>query len=151
MSVRKTPETLAELRKEAEEFTRARAGHTSSKNDVARVLELIRAAEVHLDSANESYYLDEGDQIHKAGARAIALRLDRDDPRPMQASSPCYGRRPRWRPAVARTASARRHSCRRRTCCRGCPGRRRPSRGEDGSDGAARARAAWVSGAVTPY
>ncbi|MEU3602270.1 hypothetical protein ABZ714_26660 [Streptomyces sp. NPDC006798] len=91
MSVRKTPETLTELRKEAEEITRALAGVTRSETDVARVLELIRAAEEHLESVDEGYYPDEGNQVHldlaaalaalaKVGARAIALRLDRADP-----------------------------------------------------------------------
>ncbi|WP_329028276.1 hypothetical protein [Streptomyces sp. NBC_00690] len=91
MSVRKTPDTLAALRKEAQEITRALADATGSGTDVARVLDLVRDAEAHLEMVREGYYPDEGDQVHldlagalaalaKAGARAIALRLDHADP-----------------------------------------------------------------------
>ncbi|WP_329564423.1 hypothetical protein OG711_38600 (plasmid) [Streptomyces uncialis] len=92
MSVRKTPEILAALRKEAEEITRTLADATDSETDVARVLELVKAAEDHLELVDEFYYPNEGNQVHldlaaalaalaKAGARAIALRLDHADPR----------------------------------------------------------------------
>ncbi|MFD4994762.1 hypothetical protein [Streptomyces buecherae] len=91
MSARKTPDTLAMLRREAEKITYALAGATHDQSDVARVLKLVKAAEKHLEQADEGYYPDEGDQVHldlaaalaalaKAGARAIALRLDHADP-----------------------------------------------------------------------
>jgi hypothetical protein len=92
VSIRKTPENLEALRKEAEDITRAlQASTDSTDSDVARVLELVKGAEKHLEEIRTGYYPTEEEQVHldlaaalaalaKAGARAVALRLDRADP-----------------------------------------------------------------------
>ncbi len=92
MSIRKSPENLAALRKEAEEISRTlRASTDSTRSDIARVLELVKAAEDHMEEVRTGYYPTEEDQVHldlaaalaalaKAGARAVALRLDHADP-----------------------------------------------------------------------
>jgi hypothetical protein len=92
MYVRKSPETVEELRKEASEITQGLRGLPgASGSDIATVLDLIEEAEKHLDETRPGYYPTDEEHVHldlaaafaalaKAGARAVAFRLDRADP-----------------------------------------------------------------------
>ncbi|GAA0454459.1 hypothetical protein [Streptomyces olivaceiscleroticus] len=95
MTFRKTPENLDAVKKEAEQISRAllSRGQTESApaTDIAAVFELIEAADRHLEEIRQHYYENELERVHldlaasyaslaKAGARAVAVRLDIADP-----------------------------------------------------------------------
>jgi hypothetical protein len=94
MTYRKTPDNLEALKREAEAISRAlvsRGQPEEPPTDVAAVFELIGSAQAHLDECRIGCYENEWERTHfdlaaayaslaKAGARAIAIRMDIADP-----------------------------------------------------------------------
>ena len=85
---------LEALKREAEAISRAlvaRSQPDGPRTDVGAVFELIGSAEAHLEEVRAGYYEDERERTHldlaaayaslaKAGARAIAIRMEIADP-----------------------------------------------------------------------
>ncbi|TXJ83307.1 hypothetical protein E2C11_07495 [Streptomyces lavendulae] len=94
MTYRKTPDNLQALKQEAEAISRAlvvRGQSDGPPTDVAAVFKLIGSAQAHLEECRVGYYETEWERTHlelaaayaslaKAGARAIATRMDIADP-----------------------------------------------------------------------
>ncbi|MEU2608854.1 hypothetical protein [Streptomyces albus] len=94
MTYRKTPANLEALKREAEAISRAlvtRGRPDGPRTDVGVVFELIASAQTHLEEIRAGYYENEEERTHldlaaayaslaKAGARAIAVRMDIADP-----------------------------------------------------------------------
>ncbi|MDF4254609.1 hypothetical protein [Streptomyces sp. WMMB303] len=94
MTYRMTPDNLEALKREAEAINRAlvlRGQPDGPRTDVGVVFELIGSAQAHLEEIRVGYYPDELERTHldlaaayaslaKAGARAIAVRMDIADP-----------------------------------------------------------------------
>jgi len=94
VAYRKTPDNLHALKREAEAISRAlvaRDQPDGPPTDSKAVFELIASAEAHLEEVRAGYYENELERTHldlaaayaslaKAGARAVAIRMDIADP-----------------------------------------------------------------------
>lgn len=92
--MRKTPDTLEQLKREAAQISAQLVafGAEEKQAEVGVIGDFLASAEQHLEDADAGgYYETEHHQVHldiaaayaalaKAGARAIALRLDHADP-----------------------------------------------------------------------